>query len=155
MPNYKGHLAGGVVTFCILILTILGCFSQSINLHQIMQYFASCLIGSLFPDIDTKSKIQKKFYTILLLLFIITLAQNNFLIFSALSFIGLLPLIVHHRGLFHKPLFIVTVGLFFVLICHMYIPCITNNIYINILFFVFGAFSHIILDVGIKRFFRI
>ena|SRR3990167_81970 len=154
MPNYKTHLVGGVVTFCIILLLIFSSIS-GLKIATLFQYLSSCLIGSLFPDVDTKSKIQKLFYTVLLCIFIITLVQGSFTIFVILTFIGILPLIVHHRGLFHKPLFIASIALIAVLICCLYAPKLQYHLCLNLLFFVSGAFSHIILDIGVKRFFRI
>lgn len=155
MPNYKAHLTGGLVSFCLLSLLISSVKFLSFTKIELFQFLISCLIGSLFPDVDTKSKIQKLFYTFLLFLLLIALIYKNTTLFISLSFIGTLPLIVHHRGIFHKPIFIISIALFSILICNLYAPEFYKPLTINLLFFVVGALSHIILDVGFKKFFRI
>src|SRR3990167_8376457 len=153
MPNYKGHMLGGFLTFAITTFLFVTIGLMTPKFTEIIQYLLSALIGSLFPDIDTKSKIQKVFYVILLIILILLLSQANFLFFAILSFLGLLPLLVHHRGLFHKPSFIIFIAASLIIICRVYKPELVALISTNLLFFVFGAFSHIILDVGIRRFF--
>lgn len=155
MPNYKTHLTGGLVSFCLLSLLISSVKFLNFTKIELLQFLISCLIGSLFPDIDTKSKIQKLFYTFLLFLLLIALIYKNITLFIALSFIGTLPLIVHHRGIFHNPIFIIAISGFSIIICNLYTPEFYKSLTINLLFFVIGAFSHIILDVGIKKFFKI
>src|SRR3990167_7033924 len=154
MPNYKGHMLGGFLTFAIITFLFVTIGLVTPKFNEIIQYILSALIGSLFPDVDTKSKIQKVFYTILLITLILSLSQSNFMLFAILSFLGLLPLLVHHRGLFHKPIFIVFVAVSLIIVCKIYKPELVALISLNLLFFVFGAFSHIILDIGIKRFFK-
>lgn len=149
MPNYQKHLAGGVGAFIFAFLLI----SKSLNpsLMTSFQWFLICLIGSLFPDIDTKSKIQKLFYTALLMLFIVLYIykQPELLIF--ISFLSLSPLIVNHRGLFHKPLFLLSLGIAVIFFTNMYFPIYLFKITTNVIFFIIGAFSHLWLDLGFKR----
>lgn len=67
MPNYKKHLVGGSIVYAALIYTTseLNLIPTDINIQ--LQTLAACLIGSLFPDIDTKSKIQKYIYSAILI----------------------------------------------------------------------------------------
>ena len=59
MPGFRGHLIGGTVTY----LAILQCIkSMQPSIPVIISGFIFCIIGSLFPDIDIKSKGQKLFY---------------------------------------------------------------------------------------------
>ena len=60
MPGFRGHLIGGTVTY----LAILQCIkSMQPSIPVIISGFIFCIIGSLFPDIDIKSKGQKLFYS--------------------------------------------------------------------------------------------
>ena len=64
MPNYKGHIAGGVITY----LVVLYCIKYTNpSVHTVLQGLVFCLFGSLFPDVDVKSKGQKIFYYLLLI----------------------------------------------------------------------------------------
>jgi hypothetical protein len=104
MPNYKGHLFGGFV-FGAGFVTLTGLGTNS--WLSLAEWFGFLLLGSLFPDIDTKSKGQKIFYVTLLFLMIYCLINKYTALFILLSFVGLAPLLVHHRGLFHNPWFII------------------------------------------------
>ena len=152
MPNYKGHLFGGLITYALLFFML---SSQHPSLLTSLQWLFCCLIGSLFPDIDTKSKIQKLFYTVLLITFAILALNNKTEIMIALSFLGIIPLIVKHRGIFHKAWFILFLSTGIVFISNVYFPKNYYEILISITFFTIGAFSHLYLDLGLKRMFRI
>jgi len=120
----------------------------------LLQWLASCLLGSLFPDVDTKSKIQKLFYTGMLMLFVMLTMHGNIKAFIAASFIGLLPLLVNHRGIFHKPLFVCAIALTTSTLIASYMPDLSFIAYSNAGFFLVGALSHIWLDMGLKRMMR-
>ena len=148
MPNYKTHLFAGTVTFACLLLVMRN-FNP--NLFTALQWLCCCLIGSLFPDIDTKSKIQKVFYIFLLIIFITLTIKNKTKLFVPLSFIGITPLIVNHRGIFHNLWFIIAIGIAIVFIVSIYSPNQTALAANNVIFFIAGAFSHLWLDLGIKK----
>ena len=151
MPNYKAHLAGGAATFILILATINKLQITKIATNQILLYLTFCLFGSVFPDIDTKSKIQKYLYLFLFLTIIVTILFKNWILLSLLSFIAFIPLLVNHRGLTHKLWFIITIPFAIPILIFSYdrsllIPAVTSY-----LFFVAGAISHLILDFGFKR----
>lgn len=152
MPNYKTHLFAGTVTFAGLLLVM---HNYNTNLFTALQWLSCCLIGSLFPDIDTKSKIQKVFYIFLLIIFITLTIKNKTKLFVPLSFIGIAPLIVNHRGIFHNLWFIIAIGIAIVFIVSIYSPNQTALALNNVIFFIAGAFSHLWLDMGLKKTIRI
>ena len=156
MPNYKKHLAFGFLLYLISIylMSILN-KSISFNLANYIEWLCCILFGSLFPDIDTKSKIKKKLYIFLLLLNLILIFLGEFTTVAILSVFSLVPLTVHHRALFHKPIFILGLGLSLIIYIKLYQPYFYINTIYNILFFILGAFSHIYLDMGKKQFFKI
>ncbi|MDR3647375.1 MAG: metal-dependent hydrolase [Candidatus Babeliales bacterium] len=153
MPNYKGHLVGGFATYIVLLFLLR---STNPSLITAAQWLVICLLGALFPDVDTKSKIQKIFYTgfVILLFFLISLNKLKLAVF--LSVISLSPLVVNHRGIFHKAWFIILITVAFVIFTveiKLFHSC--SEITIPALFFTAGALSHIILDMGIKQLFKL
>ena len=56
MPGYRAHLAGGLTVYGITIY-LLRSYCGSVFIAAEWMLFT--LAGSLFPDIDTKSKGQK------------------------------------------------------------------------------------------------
>jgi hypothetical protein len=152
MPDYKRHLTAGTVIFPGLLYLFRNVNPQPVALAQ---WATCCLVGSLFPDIDTKSKIQKIFYSIMLVTFIALILHKKTPLLIFFSLLGLVPLLVNHRGLFHRPLFIVILSISIVAAIKIYSPEYTNEAAINAVFFAFGAFSHIYLDLGFKGLFRI
>lgn len=153
MPNYKAHLVGGAIAYAIGVLSIkLLKFNPT---HQILYYcFATCLLGSLFPDIDTKSKIQKLVYTALSSLLVALLLLGRYKLFGATALIALIPLVVNHRTLFHHPIFLTasTFGTIFPL--SIFFPQYSISALYCALFFLIGCFSHLILDIGFRNFLR-
>lgn len=150
MPGYRGHLIGGVVAFTLLSLLHRAPFSL---IGQTELLFITCL-GALFPDIDTKSRGQRYFYSLLAILFIILFLHHQFIIISLLAVAAIVPLVVAHRGPFHNPKIIC----FIVILCILVILCTFSirlrSVSWHGLYFFIGSLSHLFLDYGIKRFFK-
>ena len=66
MPNYKTHLAGGLFAYLLSIYAVITL--RTISFALALEWLLFCLLGALFPDVDIKSKGQKIFYWIVLLL---------------------------------------------------------------------------------------
>jgi hypothetical protein len=148
MPGYRGHLVGGSIAFALLCIAIRPPFSF---VGQCELLLLTCL-GALFPDIDTKSCGQRYFYSLLGILFAILFFYHQFIVISLLALVGIVPLIVPHRGPFHNPKIICCI----VMIC---IFGLSGSLSIRLkylwwqgLFFFTGALSHLLLDYGIKKF---
>lgn len=156
MPKYKTHLFGGFSTFILLIFlgVQLGSFTQ-ISWQQVLIGLFLCLVGSLFPDIDTNSMIQKILYLSLFSAILITLFSKNWALFFLFSTFAIAPIFTKHRGITHRAWFLFILPLVFFLIfsnCH---AKISKLFLIYYLCFTAGALSHLILDFGVKRaFFR-
>lgn len=143
MPNYQGHLIGGALTY-LAVSYVVPFTHLSWEVH--VGNFLACMLGALFPDIDTKSKGQKIFYSVVALLMGVLLIKQRYDIISFVSVIALLPLMVRHRGLFHK--------LWFLAFCASAIAVVIT--WMNMawqpiglslaLYFFLGALSHIVLD---------
>ncbi len=154
MPKYKTHLVGGIITF-LLTMIIANYFNyfKRLSWEQIFTYFTLCILGSLFPDIDTKSKIQKWIYYPLFFVIIVAIFTKNWILLSFVSVIAFIPIIANHRGITHKLWFVVLVPLAPLSIFHFNKTFLTYA-FSCYLFFVIGAISHLLLDFGPKRLFR-
>lgn len=148
MPGYKGHLVGGAVIYAIGLFLL-----QS--LHPAWTTMAEWLLfafaGALFPDIDIKSKGQKVFYRILLIVFGVLLIKGRFQIFILISMLAVVPMIVRHRGMFHKLWFVVGFPSLVAIGITAYFPHYCAIVLYDVSFFIAGAISHLWLDVGLRR----
>lgn len=155
MPNFKGHLTGGIATY-LFILMLASQLTLRIytNYSEMFLWLGLCLLGALFPDIDIRSKGQKIFYAILLLVLVWSIAYQQWSVLSVASIVSVIPLISRHRGISHN--------LWFILIIPMIIPItisykgfqLTKASLFAYIFFVAGAISHLVLDFGLVRFWR-
>ncbi len=121
---------------------------------QMAEWLIMTLLGSLFPDIDTKSKGQKLFAYGVCGATLLAWYYGNLYLLGYLLVGLLVPLLCNHRGMFHKLWFIVLVvgGAAWWLISAY--PSSTERITMDAAFFFLGAFSHLLLDVGPVRMFR-
>ncbi len=143
MPSYRGHLVGGLVTY----IGILQLFK---NMHlsgfMIVQGLVFCLLGALFPDIDVKSKGQKVFYSILLCLLIWLVYKQMYCLFAVMSFLGIIPILVRHRGIFHHIWFLFSMAVLSTLAIKSWCGTFENMMLYNCWFFFAGTVSHVVLD---------
>ena len=154
MPNYKGHLVGGCVTYAITLCAVQMMRPVYFSFFTAAEWFACTLAGSLFPDIDIKSKGQKYFYWCILLLLLIVTFQRRFAELAVVSILAVTPMLVKHRGLFHRAWFIIAMPLavWFVVTLHM--PALRTSLLFDTIFFITGALSHLWLDLGFRKMFR-
>jgi LexA-binding, inner membrane-associated putative hydrolase len=152
MPGYKGHLSGGLVLFVSCLLLVKQYYCPS--LCTIIEWLSCTLLGSVFPDIDVKSKGQKWFYWLLLVLFLYLFACRSYFILSIFGIIALVPMLVRHRGLFHKAWFILLIGATIVMLTAAVAPSYVTRVSFDLFFFLIGAFSHLWLDFGFRRMLR-
>ncbi len=151
MPNYKKHLAGGALIFAIGLYFFIGMY---ISIFTALEWLGFSLLGSLFPDIDTKSKGQKIFYKILFFIIIYLFLIRHFFEIALLSILAMIPLISNHRAICHNIWFIMLMALGIIMCGYMIVPALIQVIIYDMLFFVLGAASHIWLDMGIKKLLR-
>ena len=144
MPGFKAHLAVGAVVFAVVMLVLSSVLQPSILLA--LQYFFCTLLGALFPDFDTKSRGQTLFYRVLVPCLLFVLWQQKLQLFILLTFIGLLPLVVKHRGLLHKKWFVMIVPPVVAILLAQSYGMQPYALVRYALFFSLGALSHIILD---------
>lgn len=149
MPNYKGHLAGGITIYALIVI----CFVPTITSSTFFEWLCFVCAGALFPDIDTKSKGQRIFFSLVFLILLILLFQQRFHAAALLGVASCVPLLVHHRGIFHNMIFLTcfigSIGFFVAYL----MPAYQTIIMYDAIFFWVGVFSHIWLDRGLKRIF--
>ncbi|MGH7808621.1 MAG: metal-dependent hydrolase [Thermodesulfobacteriota bacterium] len=100
MSLYKGHLAGGIFSFILYMLALVVFFSFNPNANVLI-WFGLCLLGALWPDVDTNSLGQKLFYGIFVVLDSFFLLTGLYKEAALLGFFALLPIIGKHRGWTH------------------------------------------------------
>jgi len=148
MPGHRTHLVGGLAVYGITLYLLR---SYCTSTFVAAEWLLFILAGSLFPDIDTKSKGQKYLYLILVITIIILAIQRKFLIMAVLSVAAFIPIITRHRGLFHKTWFVVGFPASIGVLVSIYAPAYTRVAFFDTLFFVLGGLSHLVLDFGITR----
>jgi len=151
MPSYRVHLVGGLLTY-LALLQMIKCSDPSYM--TIFQGLLFCLLGSLFPDIDVKSKGQNIFYSLLLGLLVLLLYKQQYCLFAVTSLLGIIPMLVKHRGIFHHIWFLFLISLFATWLvqtwCSYWAGVMMNNCW----FFFVGTVSHVALDRVVTQFKR-
>lgn len=143
MPGYRTHLLGATVTYLVILQMIK---SMHPSISVVISGFVFCAIGSLFPDIDIKSKGQKFFYSLALIILCCFLYYKRTDLFIGLSLLSIVPLLVKHRGLFHQLWFLIFISITTGLVIGNFHENFSLWAMKNALFFLAGAISHIVLD---------
>jgi len=155
MPGYKGHLAGGVIAFGMLFFVLVAIVViKKPSMLTAVEWLLFALAGSLFPDIDIKSKGQKYFYYGVFLFFIVLAVRQRFEMLCCFSFIIITPMLTRHRGIFHSPRFVITIPLILWIFVSISMPRIMYQLFFDMLFFIVGALSHLWLDFGARQMIR-
>ncbi len=146
MPSYRGHLIGGLIAGSLAIGALTSACMIQPTFYGCTEWLFICLLGSLFPDIDIKSKGQKVFYWLLFGIYLYLFNNGQYQEMCMLSFLALSPMLVRHRGLFHQWWFVIGFpSALCLMACHHYTSYQTM-LYINTFFFIVGALSHLVLD---------
>jgi len=156
MSTYRFHILGGAAAFGLLHLgaqhIVPGYLSHSWTV--LAGFLAIAMLGSIFPDIDVKSNMQKIFIATMVIALPLAYAMQKYYVLAALIAISIGLVIIRHRGLTHRAWFLIAFPLLFgCYLSHRY-PADTELIYSACLFFSAGGLSHLVMDFGISRFFR-
>ncbi|MCF7800232.1 metal-dependent hydrolase [Candidatus Babeliales bacterium] len=153
MPKYKAHLLTGLFLFIFFVILVIKFSIFNFNKNLLPVFLGFCLLGSLFPDIDTKSKIQKIIYSLLFLIILLLIFLQNWFALAILVIISFIPILVNHRALTHKKWFILLVPLVFTFFVLSFNMSIKHEALTSYLFFEIGALSHIYLDKIVTKYF--
>lgn len=151
MPGYRGHLVGGLITYIGLMYLL-----QPIPPTPLSPFWwlLLTLAGALFPDIDTKSKGQFWFSWLMIIIMILLLMHQHYAAAATIGIASMVPMLSKHRGIFHNLWFVIAVS---GIATFMINQCLKPHIYLcsyDMVFFIAGAWSHIILDLGIRKAFK-
>lgn len=152
MPGYKGHLVGGCAAFGFGLFLLHSSYNPT-HLNA-LEWFLCALAGALFPDIDVKSKGQNLFYKGMLIMLLVLFAKGLVHIALMIGILALIPMVVRHRGLFHRLWFIIMAPYAIALCLTVYYPAYSRILLVDTSFFVLGAISHLWLDLGLRRMVR-
>ena len=104
MGNWKTHLVAGSIGYLILI------YLYKIQLTDSLLYFAIILFFSLFPDVDTKSKIQKWLSSFFFLIELFYILTEQYFECALIGIFVTSWLIFPHRKLYHNMVFLLSLN---------------------------------------------
>jgi len=145
------HIAAGFIVWIISLLLFQYCV---VSVFQVIILLLCAVAGSLFPDIDIKSKGQRFFFSCMIPLYIILYIRAYYLLCGGLAFVALLPTFVSHRGIFHRLWFIIVITCIVALATTHIFPSHKELIKIGAVVFIFGSLSHLLLDFGLRGIFQ-
>lgn len=148
MSMYRGHLLGGLAAY-LMVIVVYGIYTSAFQ-HYFPGLLAA-LAGSLFPDIDIRSKGQRLFLKILFLLIVVCLYMQASVPLMVLLMFSVLPIVFPHRGLFHDLIFVGLLALTVAGSLIYVMPDSTDKICLVTFFFYVGVLSHLVLDKGFKK----
>jgi len=137
-------------TTVLVALWYIHAFIQPPPTSHIVWFLSCALVGSLFPDVDIKSKGQLVFYRMACCGVIVSIYWGHWMALSALSCGMLVPLLVKHRGITHQVWFVLCAPFVVPCITALYAPQHLTTAFFSYLFFVGGAMSHLMLDFGLS-----
>lgn len=146
MPGYKTHAVVGGLTFIFSFCLLQKLFLFSCSSLTALSYFLATILGSLFPDVDTKSKGQMIFYQCVLFYLLFLMWFKKVTLFMIITCIMMIPLLVPHRGVFHRISFLFFLALLLSILSSVYTMYKTVDNILHIWFFFIGAVSHVIID---------
>lgn len=153
MANYKGHVTGGIIAYGLLT-TVIICLKGRPTPCALIEWLLCAIGGALFPDIDIKSKGQKTFYWLLLGIYLMLVLAGSLEVLAFVSILATVPMIVKHRGIFHRLWFVISVPLLFAFWLSICAPYYASALLLDAFYFIIGAISHLWLDFGFWRMFR-
>lgn len=148
MPGYKGHISGSAVAGGIAVgAAILLDYHFQITPQHIGGLVGFCLLGGLFPDVDTDSKGQNLFYGLLILVDGVLIYYRQYIWAAWVGLFAMLPALGHHRSWTHTWWAMIIVGAPIVVIPVMILGKASFMAYLPFYAaFTVGYFSHLLLD---------
>jgi len=147
MPGYKGHLTGGLVAGGLAIgaAVITGRLAHApVYLTGLMGF---CLMGALFPDVDTDSRGQNLFYAVLIAVEGTLIYRHHYRWGAWLGLCAMLPALGHHRGWTHTWWAMLLVGTPILFIPGIFFGAGDMAVFLPFyIAFTVGYFTHLAMD---------
>jgi membrane-bound metal-dependent hydrolase YbcI (DUF457 family) len=146
MPGYKGHIAGALAVAGggVTGLAFAGIYQPEPAFGAGL--VLACVLGSLFPDVDTDSKGQNLFYLLMLAVDVGLIVQGRYKWAAFLGLFAMLPGIGPHRGWTHTWWAMLAVPLPILLIPYFLLEVELQTYLPFYVAFTAGYFSHLALD---------
>ncbi len=147
MPGYRTHLIAGTLVFA-------GCASlaapfmhpEDKTICVWALFLGSTLLGALFPDIDVPSKMQRFFYIMVIGVLAIALVVKNYTLFMGTGAGAIAVAFLRHRTITHRVWFMTLLACVLMGAGIFFFPSSERWCLLAGLFFVVGAWSHLLLD---------
>jgi len=146
MPGYKIHvtgaalLAGGGLT----ALYMFGPWHP--EPMEAAALVATCLLASLFPDVDTSSKGRPIFYSLLAALDLVLIVNEEYKWAAIVGLVAMLPAMGNHRGWTHTWWAMLAVPLLVLAVPFVFFEFDWQRLAPFYVAAVLGYFSHLALD---------
>ena len=151
MPDYRGHLAGGLF---FGIMGVVGAILLGWLVFDpllVSGLVGFCLLGALFPDVDTNSKGQNLYYAVFVVIDLVLIIRGQYVWAAWFGLFSMLPAVGTHRGWTHTWWAMLLVPL--PILGIPFLMQAENTLSIFLPFYVAfatGYFSHLILDGKFK-----
>ena len=94
--------AGAAITIASPFLPTWDLYIQNYSIPEVAFLFLICILASLWPDIDVKSKGQRLFYLLFFAADTLLIYSKHFLASAILGYLAMLPLLFPHRSFTHS-----------------------------------------------------
>ena len=150
MPGHTTHkAAAAAATVLTLLITHWSLPIAALWSTQTVVRLTAGIAGGLFPDIDTKSRGQRAWYFLLVPLLAAAVLAQHIVFICILGSFAVIPPLLPHRGITHELWFVFLAPLLGPFLVSCYHPAYLPHA-IDIYFFVLGAITHLLLDLGPK-----
>ncbi len=146
MSGFREHITAGIaVGTTYSVVNIYALETLKMDTYAILPC-ASCILFSIFPDIDIKSKASKFFYLVALVTEIWLFYLNNYLFAAILGIVLIIPQLCNHRGIFHSKIMAISLPLIISIILYAQ-GFINSSMAIHVATAgILGYFTHLTLD---------
>jgi hypothetical protein len=108
---FRGHVKVGIVTGFVVLVPVVAWILYRGNWSvvelgqhwwEVLICFGICLLASMAPDIDIKSKSQRVIYALLILVDMLLILFMYYRAAAMLGFFAIFPNVLKHRGQMHS-----------------------------------------------------
>jgi len=142
--NFKGHSVGGIISATVVTI---GCYTTSQSIQHSILYGITTYLFSLYPDLDIKSKSQKIWLIIGIIISGYLMSINDINHGFVMIGIFIIPQLFKHRGIVHTLKFgaVISYAWYYVLYGFINIDLMYTMVSGMI-----GYTTHLLLDKHIK-----